>query len=180
MDAITSKVYIILILIFVFMIIQLANARRRSSSKTQFPFMINAFKADHSALNPLQIAYTLKHMDMKFEIYPLLATEISEFLNEHDQKTKFNAKKSKSYYTLLKLQFEKGDIDKFTKEFSLKFDVVKVETKTNGSYELFIKEKFSHFNLSRMTLFTTDYLKRENPMEFKIESTLDSKQDFLQ
>lgn len=146
------------------MIIQLAMARKRASRKTTFPLLINAFRADFAALNPLKIAYFLKHMGSQFTFLPMISNDIYEYLSKLDKDLKFNQKKSKSYFIKLNVTMSDQDTEQFVTAFSLKFDVVKFETKTDGSYVLFIKEKFTQFNLSRMTKFVTEYLKKVDPL----------------
>jgi hypothetical protein len=159
----TAKVYLILALIFVVMIIQLAFARKNASKQTSFPLMINAFRANFTTINPLKIAYDLRHMGSFFEFFPIISNEIYEFLDAQEVSAKFKQKKSKSYFIMLKVTMNDLDVDSFVKEFSMKFNVVKIEERTSGTYEVFIKEKFSQLNLTRMTKFVTGYLKKHDP-----------------
>ena len=158
-----AKVYIILTLVFVVLIIHMANIRKKSNRQTKFPLLINAFRADFATLNPLKVSYYLKHMGSQFRFIPMISNEIFEYLSELDKELKFNQKRSKSYFIKLNADMQDQDVDLFTKEFSLKFDVVKIETKTDGSYDILIKEKFTQFNLTRMTKFVTEYLKKVDP-----------------
>lgn len=175
-----AKIYIIFVLVFLVLILQMANARRRANRSTQFPFMINAFSADYSAMNPLKIAYFLKQMGMSFEFFPILSNEIIEFINPHERDQKFNSKKSQNYFIMLNVHFTQGDVNKFIDEFRSKFEVVKIDKRMDGASEIFIKEKFTHFNLERMTFAVTAYLKKENPLEFKTQSLSESTPKHLQ
>lgn len=146
------------------MIIQMANVRKRSSRKSTFPLMINAFRANFAAINPLKIAYDLRHMNNYFEFIPIISNEIHEFLNSVELNEKFKQSKSKSYYILFKIKTDDLDADHLIKEFSMKFDVVKINPKTDGTHDIYIKEKFSQLNLTRMTKFMMEYLKRNDPL----------------
>jgi hypothetical protein len=159
-----AKVYLILSLIFVVMILQMAKTRKKAMQKSSFPIMLNAFRADFGALNGLKILYYLKHMQLTFELHPLMMNEIIEFLSPERKKEKFEKHKASSYYILLKVKGDKELANAFASEFGRKFNVAKIETKLDESLEVFILEKFTQLNLSNISVFIVDYLKREHPM----------------
>lgn len=139
----TTKLTIIVILVSIVAIIQFIFIRRKTSRKAGFPLLINGFHADFTAKNSLKVSYAFKHKENEYVFEPKAS--------EHKRNS-------------LQLNVEmKQNLDHFIKEFSLRFDVINIETVTEQKYVLDMNEAFTQLNLSFMTRFITDYLRANDP-----------------
>ena len=64
---IQTKIYILFSLIGAFILLQMHITRKKAFKKTAFPFMVNSFRADYTAMNPLRILYYVSYGGVKFE-----------------------------------------------------------------------------------------------------------------